>query len=155
MVSLSNRYVLSICYRRGALWDVPWDAGERFQGDAAHLTAPSQSAFLNPGAQNTESSKAPTVDSCFISTLMPLVILASKHTLLILVTPACLLYPGFRLQNSSSFSQLPTFFLQKPRGFQMNKFKILLPSFNLFLPQSYPGQFNSSSCWGQNIWSQP
>ena len=155
MVSLSNRYVLSICYRRGALWDAPWDAGERFRGDAAHLSAPSQSAFLNPRAQNTEFSKAPTVDSCFIFTLTPPVILASTHPP---STRDSWMFT-YTLDFASKIQALSANCLlsssKKPRGFQMNKSKNLLPSFNLFLPQSYPGQFNSSSCWGQTIWSQP
>ena len=156
MFSSSNRCVLSTCHRRGALWDALWDAGERFQGDVAPLTAPSQSAFLNPRAQNSESSKVPTADSCFISTLTPFVILASIHTLRMLVTPECLPIPWISRQKFKLFQ--PNCLLsssKQPRGFQMNKSKNLLPSFNLYLPQSYPGRFNSSSCWGQTIWSQP
>lgn len=88
--------------------------------------------------------------------LTPFVILASIHTLLMLMTPECLPIPWISCQKFKLFQ--PNCLLSSskhPTGFQMNKSKNLLPSFNLFLPQSYPGRFSSSSCWGQTIWSQP
>lgn len=122
-------------------------------------------SIFSPWPYNTKFSKAPPVDSCFISTLTLLVIWASLYTLHMLIMPKLSSIPWFLLRNSDSFSQLRQVLsmlhfnspLKYLRGFQMNESQFSLPSIFSFISLIHliKCQFHSSNCWDQTIWSQP